>query len=294
MQTTGDSVRLDETLVLRHFDRAAATLADTEFFHGRARDGLLARLAPITVDAGIVLDLGCATGAAGKALEKRFNGALVVGCDLSGAMLAAARRRRRSWFSRPALVRADALRLPFGSRSIDVVFANMLLPWIDEPAALFREVARVLRKDGVFLFATLGPDSFGQLRAAWEQVDSFPHVHPFADMHDVGDALVAAGLREPVLDVDRMTVTYTNPDALFDDLRKAGAVNSLRSRRRALLGRKRFARLVAALDAGRVAGRIPIDLEIVYGHCWGSGMRPGDGEFAVDATRIGLREHGGN
>jgi malonyl-CoA O-methyltransferase len=290
MHATGDSGRLDEALVLRRFDRAAATFDDTDFMCARTRDGLLARLAPMTVTATSVLDLGCATGVARSALEKRFRGALVTGCDLSAAMLATA-RQRRSWFSRPALVRADARQLPFTARSIDVVFANMLLPWIDEPAGLFEEVARVLRKDGVFLFATLGPDSLRQLRAAWRRVDTCPHVHDFADMHDVGDALVRAGLREPVLDVDRLTLTYASPGALFDDLRKAGAANSLEARRRSLLGKGRFASLIAALEAERVGGRIPVDLEIVYGHCWGPVTQGGGVEVAIDAGRIGLRRH---
>ena len=106
----------------------------------------------------------------------------------------------------------------FADASVDVVFANMLLPWIDDPAAAFAEIARVLRQDGLLAFATLGPDSLLELRDAWRTADAGAHVKQFADMHDIGDALVRAGLRDPVLDVDRLSVTYRNSAALFRDI----------------------------------------------------------------------------
>ena len=288
MNPTGESAVLDEAYLARGFDRAAATFDAADFVHSVTRDGLIARLAPMTIDAQTVIDLGCATGAAIKPLASRFRGALVVGCDRSALMLAAA-SRRRTWFSRPALIRADARRLPFADHGVDVVFANLLLPWIAEPTSLFAEISRILRKDGVFVFATLGPDSLSQLRDAWAGVDTRPHVHDFTDMHDLGDAAVAAGLRDPVLDVDRIAITYTSASALFDDLRRAGARNGIATRRRTLLGKRRLGRVVETLEAGCVDGRFPVDLEIVYGHCWGSGVRPGRGEIAVDATHIGRR-----
>jgi malonyl-CoA O-methyltransferase len=171
-----------------------------------------------------------------------------------------------------------------------MLFANLLLPWIDDPETVFREVARVLRKGGLFAFATLGPDSLLELRRAWLSVDTTPHVRQFPDMHDVGDALVRSGLRDPVLDVDRLSVSYPDGKALLRDLSAAGARNSLRHRHRGLFGRGRFSRLHEVLLASRTAEALYLQFELVYGHCWGSDRRePGSG-FSVDADNIPLRK----
>jgi malonyl-CoA O-methyltransferase len=243
----------------------------------------------VTIAAQCVLDLGCATGQAIPLLEKRFRRARVVGVDFSPAMLQQARAARR-WLSRSAFVQSDARALPFASHSIDVVFANMLLPWIDSPADLAREVCRVLRKDGLFVFATLGPDSLLPLRRAWQQLDNYAHVNRFLDMHDIGDALVQAGLRDPVLDVDRLGVSYREPRALFRDLTAAGARNSLRGRQKSLTGRRHFERMAEMLWPAKGADGLQVELELVYGHCWGRGPAPADGGVRIDASSIPRRQ----
>ena len=274
--------------IRRRFDRAAAGFDEADFVHTVTRDGLLERLDPMLVEARTVIDLGCGTGSACKQLGGRFRRARVVGIDLSANMLREL-ERKRSWRSKPAAVQADAAALPLADSSVDVVFANLLLPWIADPGTVFGEVARVLREGGLMLFSTLGPDSLLALRNAWQRVDTDPHVNGFPDMHDIGDAAVRAGLRDPVLDVDRLGVTYPDPAALFRDLTAAGARNSLRERSKSLIGRERFAAMSSALDSGRRDGVIHVELELVYGHCWGSGAIAGAGEYRVDANRIGRR-----
>jgi malonyl-CoA O-methyltransferase len=169
------------------------------------------------------------------------------------------------------------------------VFANMLLPWTGNPDPVFGEVARVLRPGGLFCFSSLGPDSFGALRDAWRQVDDRPHVHEFPDMHLLGDAMVRAGLADPVLDVDRMAVTYRDPGNLFTDLAAAGARNALAARHAALTGKVRFGQFKAALDEAQAGGTLSIDMELVYGHAWGQGPRRPAGEFRLAPGEIGRR-----
>ncbi len=280
-----DAVKLDARDVRRRFDRAATTFDDVDFVHAVTRDGLVTRLRPLVVDAARVLDLGAATGAATPLLQKRFKGARIVSLDFSAAMLRRNLGKQRL-FSRRACVQADARRLPFVEGCFDVVFANQLLPWIDDPAPLCEEVARVLRKDGVFAFASLGPDSLRELDAAWAGIDDHGHVNGFPDMHDIGDALVRAGLRDPVLDVDRLTVRYTDASKLFADLTRMGARNALRDRNPALIGRQRFGDMIRALGNG--GDEIRFDLELVYGHCWGGGPKDPAG-YRIDATAIPRR-----
>lgn len=285
MNPDDENPLLNSKHVRQRFDRAAAGFDSVDFVHATTRSGLLTRLAPMVVDATRVIDLGAATGSAAPLLAKRFRGAHVVAVDVSGDMLRLA-KKRRSWFARVSAVQADANSLPFSDHSVDVVFSNLLLPWIDNPARVFAEIARVLRDNGLFLFSTLGPDSLGELREAWGGSDPDTHVRRFPDMHDIGDAAVRAGLCDPVLDVDRLLLTYRTTTALFADLSAVGARNSLRGRSRSLGGAGRFREMTRALDRSRNAGLLSLDLELVYGHCWGPGARSPAGEYRIDATQI--------
>lgn len=275
--------------VRRRFDQAASGFDEADFVHSVTRDGLFERMAPVVIDARVVLDLGCATGSATLSLAKRFRGATILAVDLSLPMLQVC-RTKRGWFSKTSAVQADASALPFADQSVDVVFANLLLPWVNEPAEVALEVSRVLRKDGLFVFASLGPDSLLEIRNAWAGVDDRSHVNRFLDMHDIGDLMVRAGLRDPVLDVDRLTVSYNDADDLFRDLTAAGARNSLQDRNRSLVGRKHFGTMRQRLENARPDGRIELDLELVYGHCWGGRPPLPEGDVRIDASAIAVRK----
>jgi malonyl-CoA O-methyltransferase len=289
MQSRNENLALNREHVQRRFDRAASSFDSFDFVHSATRDGLLSRLEPMAIAPRSVIDLGSATGAGTRLLARRFRRAHIIATDLSHGMLEQS-ARNRSWLCRTSAVQAHAEALPFADQSIDVVFANMLLPWLSNPADAFAEIARVLRRDGLLAFATLGPDSLVELRRAWRDVDSGTHVTSFLDMHDLGDAAVRAGLRDPVLDVDRLSVTYKNAAALFRDLTAVGGRNTLAGRRRSLGGASRFQAMADALNEQRQDGLLTLDLELVYGHCWGSGARSRDDEYRVALGQIGHRK----
>lgn len=260
--------------IQQYADRAAAAFDDADFIHEMARSSLLDRLLPMVVSAATVVDLGSATGSALALLRKRFPRARLLAVDISQGMLRRAREKRR-WFDRSAYLQADAQALPFADHCIDVVFANLLLPWLDDPGAVFCEVARVLRRDGIFAFSTLGPDSLPELRAAWAALAGRPAATAsFADMHDVGDAAVRAGLRDPVLDVDRSSVRFASAAALARDLQALAAPPAL----------------IDHFSAAAAAGPpLEFELELIYGHCWGSGATRGQTDVRIDPRNIGHR-----
>lgn len=280
--------RLSLKDVRRRFDSAAATFDQADFIHRKTFAGLVERLAPVTLQPETILDLGSATGSGSRALARQYRRARVVSLDVSLRMLQKA-KRNRSFFSKGREIQADATRIPLRSSCADLVFANLVLPWVSDLPASLAEVGRVLRKDGVFAFATLGPDSFAELRDAWLAEDQDWHINPWADMHDIGDAMMRAGLRDPVLDVDRMRITYRDFASLYRDLTRCGARNSLQFRRNALTGKTRFRRVESRLMEGRSGQQIPLTLELVYGHAWGSGAAAAHGEFHLAADSIGRR-----
>ena len=274
--------------IRRRFDRAAAGFDDADFVHAVTRDGLYSRLEPLLLKPDAILDLGSATGAMGGLLRKRFKRAHIVSLDLSHVMLRQG-RSNKAWFSRSSFVQGDAHQLPFEDASFDMVVANQVLPWAPNPQPVFDEVSRVLRKGGVFAFATLGPDSLREVERAWAGIDAGAHVLRFPDMHDIGDGLVRSGLRDPVLDVDRLTVTYESVDKLFADLTRVGARNVLTDRSPGMVGKKKFSAMADALAGSGTDGKIVLDLELVYGHCWGSGPKNDPSLYEIDANRIPRR-----
>ena len=147
-----------------------------------------------------------------------------------------------------------------------------MLQWLDTPTAAFAEFARVLATGGLVSFTTFGPDTLKEVRAAFD--DGRPHVSRFVDMHDLGDALLAAGFADPVVDMEYITLTYATPRALLAELKGIGATNALAGRARGLFGRQALARAEAALEATRRDGRIAATYEVIYGHAWKAAPKP--------------------
>ena len=117
-------------------------------------------------------------------------------------------------------------------------------------------------------FTTFGPDTLKELRHAWSQADGGSHVSSFLDMHDVGDALVRSRFAEPVIDVDRMVLTYDRVDGLMQDLKVLGAHNVNRDRSRGLTGKKRIQAMRDSYEQFRIDGKLPASYEVIYGHAW--------------------------
>ncbi len=272
----------------RRIERAATLFGNADFVHRQALEGLIERLSPVVMQPVQILDLGAGNGRSSRTLAKSFRKSRVISLDLSAAMLRIA-RAEKPFFSKLSELRGDAYQLPLREGSIDFVCANLLLPWIDDLPNCLGEIARVLKKGGVFAFATLGPDSFAEIRSAWSEVDSFAHIRVFPDMHDVGDALMKNGLSNPVLDVDHLTVTYQDTAALYRDLTATGARNCLQERQQSITGKSRFRHMENALHARGQDGVLPVTLELVYGHAWGSGPPLTAGEVHLDPGSITLR-----
>lgn len=290
MKGTDDFV-LDLSAVRTSFDRASATYEAAAVLQTRVAEELLGRLDVFAFHPAVVLDLGAGPGKASAALKRKYRKALVVAIDLAPGMLQQARRHQR-WFLRFQRVCADAVRLPFVDASVDVVFSSLMLQWCDLDA-VFAEVRRVLKPDGFHLFSTLGPDTLRELRASWAEADGYNHVNQFMDMHDIGDALVRAGLTEPVLDVDRMQLTYADALALMRDLKTIGAHNVTAGRSRGLTGKARIQKMQTAYEAFRHEGRLPATYEVVYGGAWGAAGRPSaraiGGEVLISPSAIRRR-----
>ncbi len=271
---------LDKSKMIAAFEAAAEGYEKAAVLQRTVAERLLERLAFVKAQPGVILDVGAGTGVAARRLAKRYRRARVIQLDIAWNMIRLSRRRSPRFFSRQHFVRGDAESLPFGTDTVDMIYANLTLQWCNDLDRVFREMGRVLRPDGYFTFTTFGPDTLKELRASWRTVDEGVHVNAFIDMHDIGDALIRAGLAGPVLDVEYFTLTYLDVYALMRDLKTLGSHNVTSGRRQSLTGRGRLKQLIEAYEGYRQDARLPATYEVIYGHAWGQ-----TGEQPQEATR---------
>jgi len=259
------SAGLDQAHIRRAFARAATTYEAHAVLQAEVGERLRERLDGIDVAPAHVLDVGSGPGGGSAALHQRFDSAAIIALDLALPMLQAAVRHAGT---PPAFARvcADAQALPLADASVDLVHSNLCLQWCEDPGLALAEFRRVLRSGGRLLFSTFGPDTLKELRAAFAEADVTPHVSRFIDMHDIGDALLASGFRDPVLERDDFTLTYADARTLMHELRAIGATNADTQRARALTGKAHLQRVAAAYEAFRADGVLPATYEVVYAH----------------------------
>ena len=211
---------LDPRTVRETFDSVAERYDRHAALEQEVARRLLERCEFVRRDPQCILDLGCGTGQASAALKKKFRKARVSAVDSAMAMLALT--GRRSGILRPiSRVCADLSALPFSSRSIDLLFCSLAIHWSPDPAVLFGEFRRLLKPGGMLLFSTLGPATLRELRGT-ESPAAGPRSGVSGDLMVVGNALVAAGFSEPVMDMEIITVRHRSIEALCRELEATG------------------------------------------------------------------------
>lgn len=257
----------DQNQVRASFNRAAGDYAHAAFLQREVNSRLLERLGEVLLQPQRILDFGTGTGAALLPLAQRYPQAQIIALDIAAAMLAQARSHSREL---PVhFICATAAHLPLATGIMDLIYSNLTLQWCADFDQTLKELRRVLNSDGLFIFTTFGPDTLRELRSAWRNVDSYSHVNAFFDLHDIGDALMHAGFRGIVMDVEHITLTYSDVMGVMNDLKAIGAHNVTHGRARGLTGRQRLQQVIANYETlFRINGRIPATYEVIYGHAW--------------------------
>lgn len=216
----------------------------------------------------VVLDVGSGTGHASATMKKRWPKAQVIALDLAQPMLREA-KKQAGWWKPFARVCGDAQALPVLDQSVDVIYSNLCLQWVEDLPAVFAGFRRALKPGGLLLCSTFGPDTLIELREAFAAADDVPHVSRFAPIAQFGDALMMSGFRDPVLDRDLFTLTYDDLTALMRELQAIGATNARHDRRHTLTGRGRFDAARAAYEPlRREDGKLPSSWEVIYAQAW--------------------------
>ncbi|WCT23479.1 class I SAM-dependent methyltransferase [Acidovorax temperans] len=182
---------------------------------------------------------------------------------------AASQALSKPWWSRWT---GEQVRLEMPDEgAVQMLWANMVLHMVADPQALMAQWHRALAVDGYLMFSCLGPDTAKELRAVYADMGWPPAGHAFTDMHDWGDMLVQAGFAEPVMDMERITLTFATPQRLVEELRELGC-NLHPDRFAALRGRAWREQLYKALEQRLIdrsgSGQLSLTFEIIYGHAF--------------------------
>ena len=263
---------LDKRLLRLAFERAAGTYDAAAVLQREVGARMLERLDYVRQRPAMLLDAGCGTGFATTDLQKRYPAATVCALDLAFAMVERARARggwgRRLFGRGVRAICGDIESLPLRAQSFDLVWSNLALQWVNEPARVLGEFRRVMAPGGLLMFSTFGPDTLKELRASYAGLDRHTHVNRFIDLHDLGDMLVHAGFADPVMDMEYLTLTYADVRALMRDLKAIGAHNVTAGRPPGMSARATLAAVERNYERWRRDGRLPATFEVVYGHAW--------------------------
>src|SRR5271156_6294716 len=278
--------------LLRRRRRRAAALGTATFLLDRVAGDLAERLATGLRRFELAVDLGTPGEAVRTALARLGSVGRIIAADV---MPDAARGE--------IFVAADEAALPFGDATLDLVVSALALQFVNDLPGVLVQVRRALKPDGLFLAALLGGETLTELRQSFAEAESdieggvSPRVAPFADLRALGALLQRAGFALPVTDTDRVVVRYDSAFGLMRDLRRMGATNALRDRRRTPLRRATLLRM-AEIYAQRFAdddGRLRATFEIVWLSGWTPDpsqqqpLKPGSAKARL-ADALGTRE----
>lgn len=292
--TTADIKPFERDLIVRRRNRYACDAGEQDFLLQRVGEDIAERLQIVQRDFPTVLNLGAFNGAISRQIRGLGNIGLVIDAEASASLLALCEG--------PGVV-CDEEALPFGGGALDLVVSGLSLQLVNDLPGTFVQIRHALKPDGLFLAALLGGETLKELRQAWLVAEAdllggaSPRVAPFVDVRALGALAQRAGFALPVADSETVTVTYSSPLSLMQELRSMAASNMLSGRSsvpvtRALLQRacETYIDLFAMED-----GRIPATFEILTLTAWvpdesqPKPLRPGSAEVSL-ASVLGKKQ----
>ena len=241
------------------FNTASSNYNDNAFLQNEIANRLAEKLKVISIKPQTIIDLGSGTGFLSEKTAKIFPNSILVCVDFAQQSLLENSQNLK--------VCANAYELPFASNSVDFIVSNLMMQWCPDLTTLFNECFRILKPQGLFLFTTFGPDTLKELKRSWSVVDSSAHVNNFIDMHDIGDQMLQSGFQSPIMEMEKLTLTYEKVVDLMHDLKAIGAQN-VANRSKALTGKTKFKKMIEMYENYREDGKLPATYEVIYGHAW--------------------------
>jgi malonyl-CoA O-methyltransferase len=208
-----------------------------------------------------VVDLGCGTGFFTNILASKYQ--QVIGVDFSKNMLEFAKEKSTydiQW------VEADAYKLPFDDGSVDVIYSNLMIQWCNPLSDLLKELIRVLKPGGLFVFSTLAEGTLHELKSSWKQVDNEPHVIDFQPKKSLIQTFNESQFKLVESEIKDIILEYENVMHLLLELKGIGANHVPNQQKKGLAGKDKFKKMTKSYqDFQEPSGIYPATYSVFSG-----------------------------
>jgi len=254
-----------------HQAHRLARASTPPWLHSELAGRMIERLPVIKLQPSRVLQWPGFLGASHELLKQTYPQAEQVCVEELPELAARSRQQHeRGWLARMTRQAEVQVISPaeMAPASAQLLWSHLDLHTHADLPGLIAQWHRSIEVEGFVMFSCFGPDSFRELRALHVREGFGPAGPEWWDMHDIGDLMVQAGFADPVMDQERITLTWGEVEDLLRDLRAIGG-NLAPARFAGLRSRAWRERYVQALESLRNAeGRLALTLELVQGHAF--------------------------
>ena len=194
----------------------------------------------------------------------------------------------------PSVIADDEF-IPFKHSQFDLVTNILGLHTINDLPGHLIQIKNILKPDGLFFGVLFGDETLYELRQCLQQAEIeitggiSPRVAPFSDKVQMGSLLQRSGFSLPVIDSEKITVTYENIFKLMHDLRFMGESNTLLKRSKLTARKEIFLKAgeIYQKEFSETGGRIQATFDIIFIHGWAphesqqKPLRPGSAESTM-------------
>ncbi len=220
----------------------------------------LMSLLPNRTDITIV-DLGSGTGFFTDILASKYQ--QTIGVDISNKMLTFAQENRSKEIS---WLEADAYHLPLKDNSIDVIYSNLVIQWCDHLDILVKEILRVLKPGGLFIFSTLLDGTLHELKSSWSQVDDEKHVIDFKTPEYMEAIFDNGSCKLLEHKTQNLVLEYQNVIHLARELKGLGANHVAKEKGKGLAGKDKWNKMTSSYqDFQEPSGIYPATYSVYSG-----------------------------
>jgi len=207
-------------------------------------------------------------------LKDKFKKIKLINYDFSINMLREARKKQNDQTNSCleiddlSFVCGDIEELSFPESTFDIIWSTSSFQWCNNISDTFKEIKKILKPGGFFLFSTFGPNTLFELKNITKEISKYQKTNDFVSFQSIKNILDTEGFSKPKIKSEEFCIAYKDVTKLFLDLKKIGASSGFESKKIGLSG-KLFLKLISdGYKKYSYDGIFPATYEVFYGYAW--------------------------